>query len=86
MSYSMYGENGEIFYGHDVDVSAMTIPVRCLRCSSGIYDLATVEVTARYTDCSMWKTPCCDVLVDDRTWTGRPDFNRLGRDGRAMGR
>ena len=42
----------------------MTSPVRC-RCGH-VYDLGKVEVTARYADCSMWRTPCCKVLADDR--------------------
>jgi hypothetical protein len=35
------------------NIEAMSQPVRC-RCG-GVYDLGTVEVTARYADCSMWK-------------------------------
>lgn len=49
----------------------MTSPVRCGHCG-GIYDLGTVTVTARYTDCSVWRAPCCDREVDDRPpgWGG----------------
>ena len=60
-------------------VAAMTFPVRCAHCG-GIYDLAKVEVTARYTDCSMWKSPCCGLLVDDRGdtgWKSRKDYEHL---------
>lgn len=60
--------------------AGMTWPVRCARCHRGIYDLATVEVTARYADCSVWRTPCCDQTVDDRGetgWTSRKDYHRL---------
>jgi hypothetical protein len=44
-------------------------PVRCAYCS-GVYDLSTVKVTARYVDCSVWKAPCCGRTVDDRGDTG----------------
>lgn len=57
----------------------MTYPVRCTYCS-GIYDLSKVEVTARYTDCSMWKAPCCGATVDDRgdtDWKSRKDYVHL---------
>jgi hypothetical protein len=81
MDHFMYDEYGDIFYGHDVDVTVMMIPVRCLRCNNGIYDLTKVEVTERYTDCSVWMTPCCNVSVDDRTWPGRAAYVRLDHDG-----
>lgn len=51
------------------EVAGMMSPVRCAYCSR-IYDLASVTVTARYTDCSMWKSPCCGITVDDRGETG----------------
>jgi hypothetical protein len=57
----------------------MTDPVRCNRCGSGIYDLAAVEVTARYVDCSMWKAPCCGAQVDDRGDTGWKSFSDYTR-------
>jgi len=41
--------------------------VRCYHCG-GTYDLGKVEVTGRYTDCSVWKAPCCGRTVDDRPW------------------
>lgn len=47
----------------------MTRPVRCRFCQR-VYDLGTVTVTGRYTDCSMWRTPCCDITADDRGETG----------------
>lgn len=55
------------------DTTGMTSPVRCTHCG-GVYDLGRVEVTARYTDCSMWKAPCCKALVDDRGETGWKSF------------
>jgi len=52
-------------------ISEMTSPVRCGYCG-GVYDLGTVTVTARYTDCSVWRAPCCKREVDDRPpgWGG----------------
>ena len=47
------------------ETEGMTFPARCCHCRR-VYDLAKVTVTARYTDCSMWKAPCCGVLADDR--------------------
>jgi hypothetical protein len=47
----------------------MNSMVRCTHCR-GTYDLGHVEVTARYTDCSVWKAPCCGRVVDDRGQTG----------------
>jgi hypothetical protein len=62
-----------------VDVSSMFSPAQCAHCG-GVYDLGTVEVTARYADCSMWKAPCCGLLVDDRGetgWKSRKDYHKL---------
>lgn len=63
------------------DISGMFMPVRCTWCS-GVYDAGKVEVIARYTDCSMWKAPCCGTTVDDRGdtgWKSRKDYVRLER-------
>lgn len=57
----------------------MMIPVRCAHCGT-VYDLTKVEVTARYTDCSMWKCPGCSRTVDDRGETGwktTQDYHRI---------
>jgi hypothetical protein len=55
--------------GHVVpeyDTSGMFQPVLCLHCGT-VYDLGGVTVTGRYSDCSVWTTPCCGVRgVDDR--------------------
>jgi hypothetical protein len=62
--------------------SQMFDPVRCNRCRTGVYDLGTVEVTARYADCSMWRTPCCNQLVDDRGetgWKSQKDYVKLSQ-------
>lgn len=78
------GRDGRFVFPEDhADISGMRIPVRCAHCQ-GVYDLATVTVTGRYTDCSMWRSPCCDLLVDDRGetgWKSRADYARL-RPGR----
>jgi hypothetical protein len=53
--------------------------VRCLHCG-GTYDLGKVTVVARYTDCSVWRTPCCDLTVDDRGetgWKSKRDYERI---------
>ncbi|MDN4174707.1 hypothetical protein QWY28_17230 [Nocardioides sp. SOB77] len=46
-------------------------PGRCRWCGS-IYDGGKVEVTGRYSDCSVWKAPCCGNTADDRpqSWGG----------------
>jgi hypothetical protein len=49
-------------------IADMSSPVRCT-CGQ-VYDLGKVTVTARYTDCSMWKAPCCGRTADDRGETG----------------
>lgn len=59
----------------------MRSPVRCGHCGH-VYDLGKVTVTACYTDCSVWRTPCCDTTVDDPCeygvlWGGRADYERI---------
>lgn len=61
----------------DVPVDRMHSPVICGHCRQ-IYDSGLVTVTARYADCSMWVSPCCNRQVDDRTWKGLPDIRRIG--------
>ncbi len=60
-------------------VESMMFPARC-GCGQ-VYDLAAVEVTARYADCSMWTTPCCRRLTDDRPrgWNTGPGYTELNR-------
>lgn len=64
-----------------VDVQRMLAPVRCGHCGA-VYDSADVEVTARYADCSVWRSPCCGRRVDDRTWKSLPDIIKLNHNGR----
>lgn len=49
----------------------MRHPVRCKWCGT-VHDGAKVTVEARYADCSCWRCPGCDVLIDDRpgAWGG----------------
>jgi hypothetical protein len=82
--YDMFGQP----YNLPADVEGMTQPVRCASCSS-VYDLGAVEVTTRYTDCSVWKAPCCGRVADDRGETGwktTQDYYRIDRDGQTQRR
>lgn len=56
-------------------IAEMTFPVRCSHCRR-VYDLASVEVTGRYLDCTLWNAPCCHRQVDDRSWP-RKDYEEL---------
>ncbi len=72
---------GRLVEDVSAQIDGMTSPVRCAHCSR-IYDLGTVTATARYTDCSMWKSPCCKRLVDDRGetgWKSTKDYHPLYR-------
>jgi hypothetical protein len=62
----------------DPETEAMTDPVMCTFCGK-VYDLGHVEVTARYADCSVYTTPCCNHAADDRTAVSLPAFVRLRR-------
>jgi hypothetical protein len=70
--------DGSEKWGIQEQIKDMRCPVRCTRCG-GIYDSANVEVLARYTDCSVWVSPCCRQTVDDRPagWVARPDIEKL---------
>lgn len=56
----------------------MISPVRCTHCGKK-YDLADVKIVARYADCTVFKSPCCDRTVDDREWKSLPDIERVER-------
>ena len=58
------------------DTKGMISPVLCRRCGT-VYDLCNAEVKARYADATVFTTPCCNVQVDDRTWTSNPAIERL---------
>lgn len=54
-------------------------PVRCLHCRQ-VYDLGFVEVAARYSDCTVWTTPCCGHRgVDDRPWVRARHYRELSK-------
>lgn len=61
------------------DISGMSQPVKC-RCGN-IYDLGKVTIVQRYLDCSVWQTPCCKQLADDRPagWSSVQWYTRLDR-------
>ena len=63
-----------------VDTSGMLSPVRCNHCGE-VYDLCAGKPVARYADCTVYITPCCNRQVDDRPagWVSSPAFTRLDR-------
>jgi len=62
-------------------VAGMLAPVECGWCHQ-VYDSANVEVVSRYTDCSVWKAPCCGVIADDRQFLTHRHIIPLGPDGK----
>lgn len=50
--------------------------VKCCHCNS-IYDITKVEVIHRFADCSVFKTPCCNLQVDDRLFKSSKDFEKF---------
>lgn len=57
----------------------MMFPVQCQHCRA-VYSLSHVKVTARYTDCSVWTSPCCGVPgIDDRPWVRDRHYRELSR-------
>lgn len=64
-------------------VAEMMYPVRCLHCGS-VYSLTHVQVTGRYTDCSVWTSPCCGIGgIDDRPWVRDRHYRELSREEAA---
>ena len=60
-------------------VEDMMYPVRCMHCH-GVYSLAHVHVTGRYTDCSVWTSPCCGVSgIDDRPWVRDRQYREISK-------
>ena len=53
------------------EAAGMQFPVLCRWCSH-VHDSAKVTVVQRYADCSVWRCPACDNLIDDRPegWGG----------------
>jgi len=58
------------------DISDMTTPVHCRYCG-GVYDLAAVVPVVIHADSVCYRTPCCDLAVDDREDVSLPAFNRF---------
>jgi hypothetical protein len=66
-------------------IEEMTIPVRCMHCRA-IYSLMHVLVTGRYTDCSVWTSPCCGVSgIDDRPWVRDRHYREIDKAEAASG-
>lgn len=64
------------------DTVHMSYPVMCQHCRS-VYDLTTAEHVARYSDCDVFKSPCCKRTVDTRPWKSLPDYLKLPRGNRV---
>lgn len=49
----------------------MLWPALCRHCNH-LHDSGRVQVVQRYLDCTVWRCPRCDVLIDDRprAWGG----------------
>ena len=83
MDYDIFGYRWQL---DRAQVAGMSQPCRCTHCNR-VYDLGTVTVVQRYTDCSVWQCPGCKLQVDDRGetgWTTRRDYVRLDRNGREV--
>ena len=52
---------------------------RCRQCGE-TFSLGSVEVTARYADCDLFKAPCCGATCDTRMRWGGPSWARMGYD------
>ena len=79
MSRDMFGYPADVVAPHLIE--GMFSPVKCAFCS-GVYDLGKVEVTGRYVDCSVWRTPCCKNTADDRGdtgWKRNKDYYKIDR-------
>lgn len=67
----MYGRLTPVY-----DTAGMLSPVQCGLCGA-VYDAGNVVVTARYSDCSVWISPCCKKQVDDRQFVSLVTARRL---------
>lgn len=67
------------------EAEEMMYPVQCLHCRA-IYSLTHVHVTGRYTDCSVWTTPCCGFPgIDDRPGVRERHYREISKDETASG-
>lgn len=58
------------------DITGMLVPVICNHCGK-VYDLCGGNVIHRYADCTVYETPCCKIMVDDREYKSMPDYKRI---------
>lgn len=77
MTFDIYGRAQHLGRDEYEQIAAAGSPVRC-RCGQ-IFDLQAVTVTARYSDCTVFTTPCCGRTADNREWKGAPDFTRIDK-------
>lgn len=64
--HDIYGRHYEVDYNDDI--KSMLFPVRHKACN-GVFDEADVQPIARYAECDVYRCPCCDREMDNRTWT-----------------
>lgn len=71
VSVNRFGVEEVFPLGDAANALEMSHPMRCTRCSH-VHDTAKVEVVQRYSDCSTWRCPNCNALIDDRpvSWGG----------------
>lgn len=58
------------------DIIGMMKPVHCNHCGKN-YDLASVKIVHRYSDCDLFRTTCCNKLSDTRTYKNFPDYTEI---------
>ena len=81
----LYGKPRSLRVHGEKPIGDMLAPVECAHCGA-VYDLGSVEVTARYVDCSVWTSPCCKRPgCDDRGGglfgKSLVDIHRVDRNG-----
>ena len=50
--------------------------VECAHCGR-LYRLGDGEYIKRWGDCDEFRTPCCQRVVDTRSWKSFPDYERV---------
>lgn len=58
------------------DVTGLISPIVCAHCLE-VYDLTAVKTVHRFADCTVFRCPHCDQLVDDRQYKSIIDFKRI---------
>ncbi len=67
--------------GDKKEIQSMMVPVRCCHCGQ-VYDLCDIKsenIIHRYSDSTLYKSPCCKKQVDDREWKSSPDIEKLDK-------